>query len=149
MRRSGGLGQQIEIQLLGDECSDYLNFVVKDASSNLWYDFYGDNFHVPLRLALSSMALDETTMDEEISIPDDQLPEIPQELSGIWAYIKWENDGCPNRSQQDADAEYQRGILVSTPAYDPAEVQGFSTARYLMGNVLVMNRRCGMPYDRA
>ena len=35
-----------------------------------------------------------------------------QELPGIWAYIKWENDGCPNRSQEEFDAEYQRGIQV-------------------------------------
>ena len=35
-----------------------------------------------------------------------------QELPGIWAYIKWENDGCPNRSQEESDAEYQRGIQV-------------------------------------
>ena len=73
--REGGLGQEVEIVLRGGECSDYFNFVIKDASTNLWHDFYGDNFHVPLRLALSSMAFDE---DEDASIPDDQLPELPQ-----------------------------------------------------------------------
>ena len=76
--REGGLGQEVEIVLRGGECSDYFNFVIKDASTNLWHDFYGDNFHVPLRLALSSMAFDEASMDEDTSIPDDQLPELPQ-----------------------------------------------------------------------
>ena len=117
--RSAGEEQKVTITLKGDECSDYLNFVVKDASTETWYDFYGGNFHVPLRLALTSMALDEASMDEEIFIPDDQLPELPNELTGIWAYIKWESDGCPNRSQQDADAEYQRGIAVGFLTFLP------------------------------
>lgn len=106
------MGQELEIVFRGEECSDFLNFVVKDASTDVWYDFYGDNFHVPLRLALSSLALDEASMDGDSAIPDDQLPELPAELTGVWAYIKWEHDGCPNRSQADSDAEYQRGILV-------------------------------------
>ena len=106
----------MEITLRGGECSDFLNFVVKDANSGVWYDFYGGNFHVPLRLALSSMAYDEDD-DEDVRIPDDQLPELPEELTGIWAYIKWEHDGCPNRSQQDSDNEYQMGIQVWTNAF--------------------------------
>jgi hypothetical protein len=110
----------VEIRLAGDECSDYLNFVVKDTSTNTWYDFYGDNFHVPLQLAFSSMAFDESMMasmdgDEGVSIPDDQLPELPGELTGIWAYVKWEHDGCPNRSAEDSDAEFQRGVQVRLP----------------------------------
>lgn len=109
-RQTGG-EQQVEITLKGDECSDFLNFVIKDASTGTWYDFYRENFHVPLRLALTSLALDES-MDEEISIPESQLPELPGELTGIWAYIKWEFAGCPNRSQQESDAEYRRGIQV-------------------------------------
>lgn len=36
------------------------------------------------------------------------LPE--QELCGIWAYIKWEQAGCPNRSKEEADREYEAGI---------------------------------------
>ena len=111
------MGQEVEIVFRGGECSDYLNFVVKDVSKNVWYDFYGDNFHVPLRLALSSFALDEASMDEDLGIPDDQLPELPSELTGIWAYIKWEHAGCPNRSQEDSDAEYQLGIMVCQPVF--------------------------------
>lgn len=33
-----------------------------------------------------------------------------QELCGIWAYIKWEQAGCPNRSKEEADREYEAGI---------------------------------------
>ena len=109
-RQTGG-DQQVELTLKGDECSDFLNFVIKDASTGTWYDFYRENFHVPLRLSLTSLALDES-MDEEVSIPESQLPELPGELTGIWAYIKWESAGCPNRSQQESDAEYRRGIQV-------------------------------------
>ena len=42
----------------------------------------------------------------QVLIPDEQLPELPQELCGIWAYIQWEDAGCPNRSHQDSDAAY-------------------------------------------
>ena len=38
------------------------------------------------------------------------LPDLSGELCGIWAYIQWEEAGCPNRSQADADAEYQKSI---------------------------------------
>ena len=98
--------------LLGDECSDYLNFVVKDSSTDTWHDFYGDNFHVPLQLALTSQAFDES-MDDDLLISDVQLPELPGELTGIWAYIKWEDNGCPNRSQLESDSEYRQGIQVN------------------------------------
>jgi hypothetical protein len=40
----------------------------------------------------------------------EDIDEIPQDLAGIWAYMMWEYAGCPNRSQQDADREYQLGI---------------------------------------
>lgn len=42
--------------------------------------------------------------------PVGPLPEIPNELSGIWAYIKWEEAGCPNRTQEETDREYKAGI---------------------------------------
>lgn len=35
-----------------------------------------------------------------------------QELCGIWAYIKWEVSGCPNRSKEEADREYEAAIKV-------------------------------------
>lgn len=33
-----------------------------------------------------------------------------QELCGIWAYIKWEQAGCPNRAKDEADREYEVAI---------------------------------------
>lgn len=40
----------------------------------------------------------------------EEIPEIPAELAGIWAYIMWESAGCPQRSQDAADREYREGI---------------------------------------
>lgn len=45
--------------------------------------------------------------------PPQTMEEPPSELCGVWAYIKWENDGCPNRSAQESDSEYQASIRVS------------------------------------
>lgn len=75
------------------------------------YDLNGSNFRVALRLALTSLAFDE---DEEVpaEIAQTELPDLPGELCGIWAYIKWEVAGCPQRSQQESDAEYQKTIEV-------------------------------------
>ena len=76
------------------------------------YDAQGSNFHVPLRLALSSMA--EMTIDDEVFIPPEQLPDVPGELCGIWAYLQWEAAGCPNRSGADSDHSYQQAIMVGS-----------------------------------
>lgn len=86
------------------------------------YDLFGSNFQVPLRLALTSMSMDEDDIDGGL-IPDSELPELPGELCGIWAYIQWESAGCPNRSQAESDAEYKKAIAVrlfplSCPALD-------------------------------
>ena len=40
----------------------------------------------------------------------EEIPEIPANMAGIWAYIMWEHAGCPNRSSEEADREYQQGI---------------------------------------
>jgi hypothetical protein len=40
----------------------------------------------------------------------DEIPEIPSELAGIWAYVMWEDAGCLDRSQEAADREYKAGI---------------------------------------
>ena len=63
-RRREGETARLEVRLQQGQAADYLNFVVKESSSNRWYDSHGSNFHVPLRLALSSMA--EVTIDEEV-----------------------------------------------------------------------------------
>ncbi|KAK9816496.1 hypothetical protein WJX72_001009 [[Myrmecia] bisecta] len=100
--KSAGDKKELQLSFRGDEVSDFLNFVIKDDATGVWYDLTGDNWQIPLKLSQEKRS---TTR-----IPDDQLPEIPGELSGIWAYIKWEVAGCPNRSQQDSDAEYQIAI---------------------------------------
>lgn len=76
------------------------------------YDLFGSNFQVPLRLALTSMSMDEADLPGGQLIPDSELPELPGELCGIWAYIQWEAAGCPNRSQAESDGEYQKAIAV-------------------------------------
>lgn len=54
------------------------------------------------------------SIDEQI--PDAELAELPGELCGTWAYIKWEQAGCPNRTEQESQREYQAAIDVrSTP----------------------------------
>ncbi|KAK9809702.1 hypothetical protein WJX73_007079 [Symbiochloris irregularis] len=103
-----GEDQELTLRFPSSDTFDYLNFVIKETATNSWYDALGSNFHVPLRLALSSMA--EMTVDDEVFIPEGQLPDVPQELCGIWSYIQWEAAGCPNRSQGDSDAAYQDAI---------------------------------------
>jgi hypothetical protein len=87
---------ELSLVLAGDEASDRFNFVLKDESTNTWYDHYNSNFVVPLRLAATQEVLD--------------IPELPQELSNIWAYIKWEASGSPHRTATEASVEYQVGI---------------------------------------
>ena len=62
---------------------------------------------VPLSAAGKSANL---LLPVQVFIPDEQLPELPQELCGIWSYIQWEHEGCPSRSHQASDAAYQHAI---------------------------------------
>mmetsp|Transcript_39261 Transcript_39261/g.92974 ORF Transcript_39261/g.92974 Transcript_39261/m.92974 type:complete len:1415 (-) Transcript_39261:222-4466(-) len=104
--QSSGDGQQLDIVLRGDEASDNLNFVFKDENTGQWFDCNGSNFV----LALNPMeVLTKKTLSGEPA-PQGPLPELPNELCGIWAYIKWEQAGCPNRSQEESDLEYRAGI---------------------------------------
>lgn len=114
-RKAADGGQELVIQLRGPEASDYLNFVIKDESTGTWYDQFGSNFKVALRLALTSQAFDEDD-DVPAAVPDSELPELPTELCGIWSYIKWETAGCPQRNQEEADAEYQNAIQAGNLA---------------------------------
>lgn len=127
-RQQNGNGVQVvEVRLTGDEASDYLNFVVKDESTGEWYDLNGTNFQVALRgepedeVPLAEPAAStngkngngkakSATADLPPLLPLDRVPQLPQELCGIWAYIKWEVAGCPNRSKEEADREYEQGI---------------------------------------
>jgi hypothetical protein len=48
--------QAIDIELDGDEASDYINFVIKDSATNTWYDSNGTNFMMALVNTLRSYA---------------------------------------------------------------------------------------------
>ncbi len=118
--RPNGAGQQLDLQFQGQEASEALNFVIKDNSTGRWYDFNGDNFHVPLSLdyeqqaeAARSSPKESKAAVAEPPLRDDQLPQLPDELCGVWAYITWEAAGCPNRSQDESSREYQNAIKVS------------------------------------
>lgn len=48
------------MELPSQDAADYLNFVLKDASTNTWYDSNGSNFKLALRTALRSfMSMDD------------------------------------------------------------------------------------------
>lgn len=85
----------VDIHLRGEEVSDVLNFVLKDNVSGRWSDNNGSNFSMLLK-----------PPKEKLTV----IPDVPQKLCDIWAYLKWEISGCPNRSMEDANAEYQVGI---------------------------------------
>ena len=42
------------------------------------YDLFGSNFQVPLRMALTSLSMDDEDMPEGTLIPDSELPELPE-----------------------------------------------------------------------
>lgn len=130
LSNNGSGTQSLELRFAGDEASDFLNFVVKDESTGTWYDLNGTNFQIGLRgqsqdpAAVASPIAGANgngksngaaaTGDLPPLLPLDKVPQVPQELSGIWAYIKWEVSGCPNRSKEEADREYQAGIQEIT-----------------------------------
>lgn len=109
--------QHLSITVNKNDKSRYFNFVLKDISSNQWHDLNGGNFHVPLRLDLRR---ENIPKGEHVSqavekprkklLDEGDVPSIPQDLSGVWSYMKWESAGCPNRSQEEADREYQNAI---------------------------------------
>ncbi|WPT16709.1 Alpha-glucan water dikinase [Picochlorum sp. SENEW3] len=108
----------VEIRLRNDDPARYLNFVVKDTASGEWYDINGSNFHVPISLvdeskvSVGSGSADEMVQQNQkkVLLREEEIPSIPQDLSGVWSYMKWEASGCPNRSQEEADREYQNAI---------------------------------------
>jgi hypothetical protein len=68
--RQGPDGKKvIDIALDGAEASDYINFVLKDAATNTWYDSNGSNFQMALTSALRSFAsLDDAEMVRAASL---------------------------------------------------------------------------------
>lgn len=63
-----GERSELTIVLKGGECSDYIDFVVKDTSIDRWFDFNGDNFRVRLHeLAPAAPGKDALkTMDVQV-----------------------------------------------------------------------------------
>lgn len=120
--------QVINLKFSGDETSDYLNFVLKDTISDRWYDINGVNFQIPLRKGLSvptpppaaattngngngnGKTISSTPKQQEDLLSMNQIPPIPQDLGGVWAYMKWEAAGCPARSKEEADSEYENSL---------------------------------------
>jgi alpha-glucan,water dikinase len=134
---SSSAEQVITLKFSGDETSDYLNFVIKDTISDRWYDINDVNFQIPLRKGLSvptapppaaaatangngnksttnngngnTNSSSLPTQKEDL-LPLNQIPPIPQDLGGVWAYMKWEAAGCPARSKEEADSEYENSL---------------------------------------
>lgn len=69
---------RLQLVLPPNEASDRLNFVLKDAATNTWYDHNGTNFVAPLRADVSAVSDDST------------LPQLPVDLCNVWAWIKWD-----------------------------------------------------------
>ena len=110
--RQGAEDPVLELELPAHESSDVLNFVIKDLDSEEWFDDNGHNFAVPLREGAESIMAILGQGTGSVSKSIDQAPSetLPEELCGIWAYVKWEAAGSPARPQTEADAEYQLGI---------------------------------------
>ena len=129
----GARAQELTLTLPDGADYAFLDFVIKDTRAGAWYNFAEDaNFRVPLNLseargayaagvapaltaaaATGSAASAAPASEAPRAIPS-RPPAIPQELCGIWAYIKWEMAGCPERSQADADAEFAAGVAELT-----------------------------------
>lgn len=80
------------------EASDRLNFVLKDDATATWYDCHGTNFVVDLHKSAT-----EAKRSQDIPAP-------PKELCDVWAWIKWDYSGRPNRGQAQAQLEYDNAI---------------------------------------
>ncbi|RMZ55539.1 hypothetical protein APUTEX25_000122 [Auxenochlorella protothecoides] len=103
-------GQAVSIELPGPEASDRLNFVIKNEGMGEWYDLNGANFQVQLRDGGGGGAAAPAGDVRPALLPADAVPNLPQELCGVWAYLAWERAGCPARSGAEADAEYDAGV---------------------------------------
>ena len=122
---NGTVKQRVEVPVGEGEQAGYLNFVIKEKETGQWYDVHGANFHIPLGLAGVSPEPPSYSSSEEgeggsdgatTLLSFDEIPAVPQDLAGVWSYMKWEASGCPNRSQEESDREYQNAIR---------EIQGF------------------------
>lgn len=116
---NGSAGQQaVTIRLTGEEVSDALNFVIKEETSGQWFDYGGSNFSVPLRLDIATAGVPAPAAAglQPPLLPPESVPPLPQELCGIWAYIKWEAAGCPNRRRAGRRRPRRRPPCAPLPA---------------------------------
>jgi len=100
----GPRGNHLTLVLDSADPVSAVDFVVKDPAASLWFDHQGGNFHIPLEPQGTKLP---SPLDHRVHVP---AIDVPQELAGIWAYIKWECAGCPERSQAGADEEFRKGI---------------------------------------
>ena len=78
-----------------------------------WYDHNGTNFVVPLNpsaaavgpLGSTAGGADDRSRGAALSSLD--LPQLPEELCNVWAWIKWDAEGRPSRDRDQAEAEFQ------------------------------------------
>ncbi|KAJ9505372.1 hypothetical protein QJQ45_028079, partial [Haematococcus lacustris] len=87
---------ELVIQLSPDEASDLMNFVLKDDATNNWWDNNSANFRVPLR--------------KEVDTRVKPVDVLPKPLCDKWAWVRWDWEGRPPRSEQEATEEYERGV---------------------------------------
>lgn len=98
---------RLQIVLPPHEASERLNFVLKDAATNTWYDHNGSNFAAPL--TSSAAAATEVlsphsdsgsgngkaaTRDNVVAASAD-VQQLPTDLCNVWAWIMWDEvSGC-------------------------------------------------------
>ncbi|GFH06759.1 R1 protein, alpha-glucan water dikinase, partial [Haematococcus lacustris] len=75
-----------------------MNFVLKDDATNNWWDNNSANFRVPLR--------------KEVDTRVKPVDVLPKPLCDKWAWVRWDWEGRPPRSEQEATEEYERGVQI-------------------------------------
>ncbi len=71
-----GDSSELTITLKGGECSDYIDFVIKDTSIDRWFDFNGDNFRVRLH-------------EKAPAAPDKDAAKTIEVQVCVWVYCFW------------------------------------------------------------
>lgn len=114
-RSTDGPNSEVVLRLAGDEVSDVLNFVLKDEASNRWWDHYGSNFAVPLKSA------EQRAADAD----------LPKQLCDTWAWIRWDYNGRPNRSEAQANEEYETSVEEMEALLEAGRCAGLVVSRYV------------------
>ena len=111
-----------------DEKCERLDFVIKDRATNQWFDLSGTNWSIPVDLGCEDAV--------EFAGPP---PEPPQELCSVWAYLRWEAAGSPERSQEESQQEYTSSVqelrsLLAAGAYPAAHPPGVRAGLLFFGH---------------